>query len=55
LEEKKEEKDRDGERQIGEERKTRLDSELKKTRIEIPGLYWSTYIHVRLALKRSLN
>jgi hypothetical protein len=37
LKEKEEEKDRDEERQTGKE--TRLDSELKKTRMEIPGLY----------------
>jgi hypothetical protein len=37
LKEKEEEKDRDEERQTGWERKTRLDSELKKTRMEIPG------------------
>jgi hypothetical protein len=39
LKEKEEEEDRDEERQTGEERKTRLDSELKKTRIRIPGLH----------------
>jgi hypothetical protein len=39
LKEKEEEEDRDEERQTGKERKTRLDSKLKKTRIEIPGLY----------------
>jgi hypothetical protein len=39
LKEKEEEEDRDKERQTGKERKTRLDSELKKTRIGIPGLY----------------
>jgi hypothetical protein len=39
LKEKEEEEDRDEERQTGKERETRLDSELKKTRMEIPGLY----------------
>jgi hypothetical protein len=39
LKEKEEEEDGDKERQTGKERKTRLDSELKKTRIGIPGLY----------------
>jgi hypothetical protein len=39
LKEKEEEKDRDEERQTGMERKPRQDSELKKTRIGIPGLY----------------
>jgi hypothetical protein len=39
LKEKEEEKDGDEERQTGRERKTRLNSELKKTRMEIPGLY----------------
>jgi hypothetical protein len=39
LEEKEEEKDGDKERQTGMERETRQDSELKKTRIGIPGLY----------------
>jgi hypothetical protein len=39
LKEKEEEEDRDKERQTGMERKTRQDSELKKTRIGIPGLY----------------
>jgi hypothetical protein len=39
LKEKEEEEDSDKERQIEWERKTRLDSELKKTRIGIPGLY----------------
>jgi hypothetical protein len=39
LKEKEEEEDDDEERQTGKERKTRLDSELKKTRIGIPGLY----------------
>jgi hypothetical protein len=39
LKEKEEEEERDEERQTGKERKTRLDSELKKTRIGIPGLY----------------
>jgi hypothetical protein len=39
LKEKEEEKDSDEERQTGREMKTRLDSELKKTRIKIPGLY----------------
>jgi hypothetical protein len=37
LEEKKEEKD--DEKQTGDERKTRLDSELKKTRMGILSLY----------------
>jgi hypothetical protein len=39
MEEKEKEKDGDEERQTGKERKTRQDSELKKTRIGIPGLY----------------
>jgi hypothetical protein len=39
LKEKEEEEDGDEERQTGKERKTRQDSELKKTRIRIPGLY----------------
>jgi hypothetical protein len=41
LKEKEIEKDDDEERQTwkGKGKKTRLDSELKKTRIEIPGLY----------------
>jgi hypothetical protein len=39
MEEKEKEKDDDEERQTGKERKTRQDSELKKTRIGIPGLY----------------
>jgi hypothetical protein len=39
LKKKEEEKERDEERQTGKERKTRLNSELKKTRIRIPGLY----------------
>jgi hypothetical protein len=39
LKEKEEEKDDDKERQTGEEWKTRQDSELKKIRIGIPGLY----------------
>jgi hypothetical protein len=39
LKEKEEEEDRDEERQAGKERKTRLNSELKKTRMRIPGLY----------------
>jgi hypothetical protein len=39
LKEKEEEEERDEERQTGKERKPRLDSELKKTRIGIPGLY----------------
>jgi hypothetical protein len=39
LKEKEEEEDRDKERQTGKEGKPRLDSELKKTRIGIPGLY----------------
>jgi hypothetical protein len=39
LKEKEEEEDRDEERQTGKERKTRMNSELKKTRIGIPGLY----------------
>jgi hypothetical protein len=38
LEEKEEEKDDNEERQT-ERRETRIDSELKKTRIGIPGLY----------------
>jgi hypothetical protein len=39
MEEKEKEKDGDEEKQTGKERKTRQDSELKKTRIRIPGLY----------------
>jgi hypothetical protein len=39
LKEKEEEEDGDKERQTGTERKPRLNSELKKTRMEIPGLY----------------
>jgi hypothetical protein len=39
LEEEEEEKYRDEERQTGWNRKPRNDSELKKTRIGIPGLY----------------
>jgi hypothetical protein len=39
LKEKEEEKDIDEERQTEGERKPRLNSELKKTRMEIPGLY----------------
>jgi hypothetical protein len=39
LKEKEEEKDRGKERQTWKGRETRLDSELKKTRIGIPGLY----------------
>jgi hypothetical protein len=39
LKEKEEEEDGDEERQTGKEGKTRLNSELKKTRMEIPGLY----------------
>jgi hypothetical protein len=39
LKEKEEEADRDEERQTGREKKTRQDSELKKTRIRIPGLH----------------
>jgi hypothetical protein len=39
LKEKEIEKDDDEERQTGKKRKPRQDSELKKTRIEIPGLY----------------
>jgi hypothetical protein len=39
LKEKEEEKDDDEERQTGKEVNRRQDSELKKTRIEIPGLY----------------
>jgi hypothetical protein len=39
LKEEEEEKDRDEERQTRRKGKTTLDSELKKTRIGIPGLY----------------
>jgi hypothetical protein len=39
LKEKDIEKDDNKERQTGKERKPELDSELKKTRIGIPGLY----------------
>jgi hypothetical protein len=39
LKEKEEEEDDDKERQTGKGKETRLDSELKKTRIGIPGLY----------------
>jgi hypothetical protein len=39
LKEKEEEEDDDKGRQTGKERKVRQESELKKTRIEIPGLY----------------
>jgi hypothetical protein len=39
LEEKEEEKDGDEERQTGRRKKPRQDSDLKKTRIGIPGLY----------------
>jgi hypothetical protein len=39
LKEKEEEEDRDKKRQTERERKTTLDSELKKTRMGIPGLY----------------
>jgi hypothetical protein len=39
LKEREKEEDDDEERQTGKEEKTRLDSKLKKTRIEIPGLY----------------
>jgi hypothetical protein len=39
LKEEEIEEDDDKERQTGEERKARQDSELKKTRIGIPGLY----------------
>jgi hypothetical protein len=39
LKEEEVEKDNDEERQTGKERKPKQDSELKKTRIRIPGLY----------------
>jgi hypothetical protein len=39
LKEKEIEEDDDKERQAGRERKPKLDSELKKTRIGIPGLH----------------
>jgi hypothetical protein len=39
LKEKEEDEDCDKGRQTGKEEETRLDSELKKTRIEILGLY----------------
>jgi hypothetical protein len=39
LKEEEIEEDNNKERQTGEERKTRQDSKLKKTRIGIPGLY----------------
>jgi hypothetical protein len=39
LKEKEIEEDDDEERQAGKERKPRLNSELKKTRMGIPGLY----------------
>jgi hypothetical protein len=39
LKEKEVEKDDNEERQTGEGKETRQDSELKKTRMEIPGLY----------------
>jgi hypothetical protein len=39
LKEEREEKEVDEERQTGKRRKQELDSELKKTRIGIPGLY----------------
>jgi hypothetical protein len=39
LEEKEIEKDNNEERQTGKEEKPKQDSELKKTRIGIPGLY----------------
>jgi hypothetical protein len=39
LKEKEVEEDDDEERQTGKERKPKQDSELKKTRIGIPGLY----------------
>jgi hypothetical protein len=39
LKEKEEKEYSDEERQTGKERKPRTDSELKKTRIGIPGLY----------------
>jgi hypothetical protein len=39
LKEEEEEEDRNEERQTGKEGKPRQDSELKKTRIGIPGLY----------------
>jgi hypothetical protein len=39
LKEKEEEEDGDKERQTGKGNETRLDGELKKTRIEIPGLH----------------
>jgi hypothetical protein len=39
LKEKEEEEDGDKERQTGMKRKPKQDSELKKTRIGIPGLY----------------
>jgi hypothetical protein len=39
LKEKEIEEDDDEERQSGKERKTRMNSELKKTRMGIPGLY----------------